>query len=707
MATSKNIRYIPAIDHLRAFAALMVLLFHTVLTLIPVEFAHWPRVSNPFQVLIYEGHTGVALFLVLSGFIFTYGSAGREIEYKTFLLNRILRIYPLMIALTFIGVSAYGERINATQVIESLLPVQNLHGTVANVPLGNYNLLFWTISVEFQFYLIFPFLYRQLLRRGILGLAPLMVFLILARWSAYLLGANPSEMSYYTIVGRLDQFLIGMIAATVALRLNLAGWLRWFLPLGLVGLLAALFLYNQAGGFPVAAGWKVFWPPVEASLWALIILGYLTLVAGRNGPISKALAALGTISYSMYLIHVAVIDTVKNYGLVFHFPHAPFLSALTTGLVCIFPLAVLVSTLSYHAIEKPFLELRRRYVEPPSNAQPVPAGLNPPPALAARPMAVEAGTEPAAHGTKWLAACLVGVGAVIVTAILLARHLGLHDDYDPVTNSSMHLNVERAIAASDAGRPSGCKVLMVPDESGGVAVDVGLQLTHAGVPFVVTAGRWRDTFGAQHAWPAINAHSLKGGLCPWYIVPHGSRPSGLPADAPAFPLRDGAVLIMLPRTLELSAVGSTAEISFTSGGNGADFALGGWSNPDQGGCWTEEKWTALAFHPQVVEGARVELFVDGQPLIAPAYGVTRQRVRLFFNGLPIEPEQQLTAPSSVPFIIPAETWNAAAKKMDAVTSLAFELPDAVAPASLGPHPSNDDIRKLGLYVSKVRLQVAP
>ena len=707
MSTSKNIRYIPAVDHLRAYAALLVLLYHSALVFVPIDFARWPKTSNPFMAVVYEGHSGVALFLVLSGFIFTYGSAGRDIDYKTFLLNRVLRIYPLMIALMFIGVSAYGDRLDTTQVIETLLPVQNLHGIVANTPLGAYNQLFWTISVEFQFYLIFPFLHKQLLRRGILGLIPLMVFLLLARWSAYLLGANVRDLCYWTIVGRLDQFLVGMIAATVASRLTFeARWLRWALPVGIAGIVAALCLFNQGGGWPNTSGWRIFWPPVEAALWAMVILGYLTIAHGRHGRVSKVLAALGTISYSMYLIHPTVVDLLTNYGLAFHLPRSPFLSALLTGFVCVIPLTVLVSTLTYHAIEKPFLELRRRYLAPERNT-PLPAAEPAPPtALHAPALAVEDRTQAEALGKRWLIAGSVGVGALIVTAIGLGSHLGAHDVYDPITNSSMHLNIEQAIAASNAGSSSGCKVLIVPDEAGAVAVDVGLQLAHAGVPFVVQAGRWLNTFGAQHQWKSLDAAALKGGLFPWYIVPRGTHPPGVPANAPAFRLRD-AGLILLPPTLNLSAVGSTADIKFTAGGNAADYALGGWSNMDPGGTWTGEKWVALAFHPQMVEGTQIELFFDGQPFLAPEHGVTRQRLRLFFNGTPIEPEQQLTEPGSVPFIIPAATWNAAAAKMDAAASLAFELPDAVSPASFGPPAHSDDARKLGVFVSRLRFQVAP
>ena len=165
--------------------------------------------------------------------------------------------------------------------------------------------------------------------------------------------------------------------------------------------------------------------------------------------------------------------------------------------------------------------------------------------------------------------------------------------------------------------------------------------------------------------------------------------------------------MLTPPTLELSAAGSTAEINFVRDGNAADFVLGGWSVMDPGGTWTESSWAALAFHPRLVKGTNVEVFLDAVPMLVPGHGLTRQRVRLYFNGTLINPEQPLFAGGTAPFTIPAATWNTAAGRLDAQVSLAFELPDAASPATLDPKGGNDDIRKLGLFVSKVRLRVAP
>ena len=714
MSSSKNIRYIPAIDHLRAYAAVMVLLFH-------MGYRHlgpWPR-GNFFTSVVYEGHTGVALFLVLSGFIFTYGSAGREIDYKTFLLNRILRIYPLMITLIMIGVSAFGERLSVAQVLGTLLPVQNLRGLTPTTPLGIYNAVFWTISVECQFYLIFPFLYRQLLARGIQGLLPLMAFLLLARWSAVLLGANPQVISYFTIIGRLDQFLIGMFAATLALRLTFSSaLLRRALPVGIAGLWVALYFFNQAGGFPSTASWRILWPTIEAALWALIILGYLATFQGRNGLVSQAVAGVGTVSYSMYLIHGAVINIMTGRGFIFEVPGGRFMSDLVSGLTCVFPVVVLVSTLSYHAIEKPFLGLRRKYLDPASNAPPAPAV----PVRAARESEAEA-----IPGAKWLVVGLAAFCGVMLMATTFANRARLQAaatakrarlqaaadanrarlQAEAAAARAAQESFARLIAGLDASHPSTCKVLIVQIDDVSWAVRVGQQLEREGKPFIVSGQRWKTRFGANRNWQALDAETLHEGLVPWYIVPNGAIRPGVPANAPVCSLDKDTLLMSTPPGLDLSAVGSMANFNFLSNGNAGDFALGGWSNMDPGGTWTVEPWAALAFRPQVVVGSNVEVFVDGEPCLAPIHGLTRQRVRLYFNGTPIGSEQQFLAAGTVQFTIPAATWNAVAAKAEAQASLALELPDAAAPATLDPKGGNNDNRKLGVFISRIRLRVAP
>jgi peptidoglycan/LPS O-acetylase OafA/YrhL len=70
---SANIRYQPPIDHLRGGAALLATVYHSIHFLATTT--DWWTVGDPLSSFLYEGHTAVALFFVISGFIFMYGTA--------------------------------------------------------------------------------------------------------------------------------------------------------------------------------------------------------------------------------------------------------------------------------------------------------------------------------------------------------------------------------------------------------------------------------------------------------------------------------------------------------------------------------------------------------------------------------------------------------------------------------------------------------
>jgi peptidoglycan/LPS O-acetylase OafA/YrhL len=63
----------------------------------------WVISSNPLFALITEGHTAVGLFMVLSRFVLARATIGSEVDYWKFIKNRMLRIYPLFVAIVLAG----------------------------------------------------------------------------------------------------------------------------------------------------------------------------------------------------------------------------------------------------------------------------------------------------------------------------------------------------------------------------------------------------------------------------------------------------------------------------------------------------------------------------------------------------------------------------------------------------------------------------
>lgn len=258
---SKNIDYLPGVDHLRGFAALLIVAYHGVTVITyklaygdPFTFDHWGDADNPLTALVLEGHTAVALFMVLSGFIFAYGSYGKDVQYKDFIINRFVRTYPLFLVILFLGMAARPEGVTLDGVLQSVLFLAN---TRAAVDLTPYTSMFWAVAVEWQFYLIFPFLLAFLNQRGVRPLLLLLVALILLRTLATALGASPRDISYWTIIGRMDQFLLGMLGGAAFQRGLIGGGRAMALVAGSGALvLAYAAALNAAGGWPRDMWWK-------------------------------------------------------------------------------------------------------------------------------------------------------------------------------------------------------------------------------------------------------------------------------------------------------------------------------------------------------------------------------------------------------------------------------------------------------------------
>jgi len=363
---SPNIRYLPAVDHLRAYAALLIVFYHGLhLFSYHARFQqdfgidHWLQPANPLLAALAEGHTAVALFMVLSGFILTLGALDGGVSAWGFIRNRLLRTYPLFLLLVFAGIAAFPDRFTWAGFLQTIGGLGNLPGALVTPPFSS---MLWTIAIEWQFYLLFPLLVpvlRSGWTRQVLGLVAV---LLLFRGVAVLAGGNARDIGYLTIVGRLDQFLIGMWAAW-AFRSWPLSWRAGALLAGaaLAVVIGALAMFNAAGGWPATPAWKIAWPTLEALLWAAFVIGYVAAANSADGLWSRAVARIGEISYSIYLVHFIVIWMLVRYDLPLAFTGRFAVDALLeTGLVAL-PVTLAIAGLTYAFVERPFLRLRGRY----------------------------------------------------------------------------------------------------------------------------------------------------------------------------------------------------------------------------------------------------------------------------------------------------------------------------------------------------------
>src|SRR5438445_4438592 len=112
--------HLPRLDHLRFLAAGLVVVYH---------YSHWKLPqwsgSNPLVNLVRVGHTGVALFIVMSGFLFGIITNGKRISYRLFIINRIIRIYPAYVFILLVGAYFTRTSFGMQDVLMCLLPFTN------------------------------------------------------------------------------------------------------------------------------------------------------------------------------------------------------------------------------------------------------------------------------------------------------------------------------------------------------------------------------------------------------------------------------------------------------------------------------------------------------------------------------------------------------------------------------------------------------
>lgn len=366
---STNFGYIPALDHLRGFAAVLVLffhgshfIFHKLAYGTPYDPANWPVTGNPFSALVIEGHTAVSLFFLLSGFVFTVGSLQKKLNYLGFYRNRLLRTYPLFLFFLILGIAFNFEGFSFAGLLQSLFFMAN-SATAING--GAFTYVFWSIAVEWHFYLLFPLLLLAVQRWGWRVLPAFIFILLCLRSGAHYAGADMRELSYYTIVGRLDQFLIGMLAGIYYRNHFVAGRRLDYVGVFGAGLvLVLLFGFNRLGGGAVNNSLWIVWPTLEAAAWAVFLIGYLSMARHFHRLLDKALVAVGTISYSIYMGHYLVVDYFlrHDWESLLRLDN-PLGTAVLNTLVLILPLVLLLATLTYLCVERPFLLRRRKYMQ--------------------------------------------------------------------------------------------------------------------------------------------------------------------------------------------------------------------------------------------------------------------------------------------------------------------------------------------------------
>ena len=302
MATSRRMTLL---DGLRAIAALMVVVAHSV-----GLFAYWPTPSLPTRLMISVvdcGSAGVQVFFVLSGFVIAYTLRSQVMTVKyavRFILRRSIRLDPpywAAIALHFAYVlfrrSVSRDEIplpTPEQTLSHLFYLQDILGY------GDMNVVFWTLCIEVQFYLVFCILLGMFRPRSDSSGQPKWVwdkplfvalYILSLAWPAQLLNLDHYASSLF--LPYWYAFLLGAIVwwvveRTIPRRVGDGAILVLFIVGALRLQMDALVVASTASVILIAAH--------RHSLYCWLDVGWVQF--------------LGKISYSIYLVHVPIVGAV-------------------------------------------------------------------------------------------------------------------------------------------------------------------------------------------------------------------------------------------------------------------------------------------------------------------------------------------------------------------------------------------------------------
>lgn len=341
---------IPSLDGFRAISILMVLYGH----LGGTRNFPTPALGGAGRWLGDLGHLGVLVFFVISGFLITSILMAERaktgtISLKQFYLRRVLRIFPAFyVLLLALAVAAWLGWIDLRG--HDFLFASTY--TVNYYPHHPWQIgHLWSLSIEEQFYLLWPLALLVLAERRALWFAIAAIFgapVLRAAIRQYLFHINPhaaiADMSIFPAMS--DYLATGCALALLRpwlltqswyLRLTASPWLVLAVPL--------IFLMNRLDGYTIA---MLFGSPVLNVGVALLVESCTRHERSLAGRVLnwKPLAALGVLSYSLYLWQQPFLDRHS----------AAWINAFPQNLAFAFAAALL----SYWVVERAFLGLRSR-----------------------------------------------------------------------------------------------------------------------------------------------------------------------------------------------------------------------------------------------------------------------------------------------------------------------------------------------------------
>ncbi len=382
------------LEGLRGWLAMWVVITHL------FQFSGHPQLGLPVISLLTSGHFAVHLFMILSGFVIALLIHERAEPYGVYIQRRFRRIYPVLFLGVALGVLVHPMRgdlltdfwpslfdkhqlsyfdhcwhqFDSNIIAYALCDFTMINGIVPNFVLPHvavaFNGVAWSLSLEFQFYLLAPWLcsilqpLRQRLLHVFLG-----VFAVMALRDFIFPSINGMSWSSHGafLPFNLEWFMIGILSYHLRTYLLAPGHQQLIginlLPVAL--LLSLLLTRGRLSG--MSFEW-VIGDAMPLAIWLCVLCHMIDTDTGHTGPVNKLAKVLlespaalfvGGISYSIYLLHNPVI-IFTQWAFVRHLDVHTWQSCLLiTGAISL-PLTIGLSALSYRFVEQRFIRSAKK-----------------------------------------------------------------------------------------------------------------------------------------------------------------------------------------------------------------------------------------------------------------------------------------------------------------------------------------------------------
>jgi len=343
--------YLPSLDGLRALSIIMVVGSHVLIG---------KNIYSTFLYSVFNGALGVGIFFTISGFIITTllmkeQIYTKDVSLENFYIRRFLRIIPLaylfLIVLIILN-QIFNIGVKLSGFILSFLFLKNFVGSETDPATTHY----WSLSVEEQYYLIFPYIFKKS-RKFYLAIGIALIFLIIPaivwlHFHVLWLSKNLLFSYVFMFAYKLPLILIGSVFSILFFRYSYKFKKHSGSVVSLL-ILATILIINSE--YAVVSRIKGFL--FTNVITGILIAFFIGINVFQNDSIvyktlnNKIVILVGKLSYSIYVWQQIFTFTIP-WANTFRFSNSVIFNLVALSIV---------AYLSYNYFEKPFLKLKQKF----------------------------------------------------------------------------------------------------------------------------------------------------------------------------------------------------------------------------------------------------------------------------------------------------------------------------------------------------------